>query len=586
MNRLRALLLGVAVLALLLIIGFAWRAYVAMQQEQLLYHQVLAQDVFDHLDLQLALLIRDEERRPFTDYQKEVVEAESLAGAPVIAQSPLNKLDPQQPIKGYFQRDAFNGTYILNDIDYDVTALNQSVASHGNDFSSHANVVQEAVAQNKVQSIDYNDNRYLKSRSGNVKSLRSFNNQAEQRVSDQSLQQYQYNVQSLQQEEAETATTDNRAVAVKVTPFSFKSLNDAEMLMCRSVEIPQSPTEVEQGFIIDTERLQQQLHTSLRQQEQWHDSWRLHWFRGEQLAAAQTMTVADRHFGFYHACADPFAQIAVVLEMPIDDSIAMSDRQWMLLVIVLGSALLVAGIFAVDRLLVQRQRFIERRQNFVAAVSHELKTPLTAIRMHAEMLEAGMLADDRRQEYYQTIHGESQRLSRLIDNVLTLSQLEKEEYKPHLEIGNVATVVAEAVQLLQGHAAAHGFQLALTQDEQLPAVQFERDALMQIVFNCVDNAIKFAAGAEERRIDIIVAVDNQVVTLRIRDFGPGVPADQQAYVFDAFYRGERELTRRTKGTGIGLSLVQQLAAAMQAAIAARNHPQGGFEISIRFPLLD
>lgn len=584
MNRLRVLLLGITVLALLLIIGFAWRAYVAMQQEQLLYHQVLAQDVFDHLDLQLALLIRDEERRPFTDYQKEIVPDQPLAGVPLIVQSPLKKLDPQQPIKGYFQRDDQNGAYILNDIDFDIAVLDQTAHPKNDSAWPTLQNKQTEIAQNQVQSIDYDDNRYLKSRSGNVKSLRNFNNKAEQRVSDQSLQQY--TEQSLQQEEFTPVTTNDGAVAVNVSPFSFKSLNDSEMLMCRSVDIPQSPTQVEQGFIVDTDRLQQSLQQSLQQQEQWDESWRVHWFRGEQLAAAQSMVVPDQHFGFYHACAEPFSQMAVVLEMPIDDNIAMSDRQWMFVIIVLGSALLVTGIIAVDRLLVQRQRFIERRQNFVAAVSHELKTPLTAIRMHAEMLEAGMLADERRQEYYQTIHGESQRLSRLIDNVLTLSQLEKNEYQAHLQVGNVASVVTEAVQLLQGHVQAHGFSLELEVPESVPAVQFERDAVLQIVFNCVDNAIKFATGSDEQRINIMLEIDDGALSLRIRDFGPGVPVEQQAYVFDAFYRGERELTRRTKGTGIGLSLVQQLAAAMRAAIAARNHPQGGFEISIRFPLLD
>jgi len=113
-------------------------------------------------------------------------------------------------------------------------------------------------------------------------------------------------------------------------------------------------------------------------------------------------------------------------------------------------------------------------------------------------------------------------------------------------------------------------------------VRFERDAVLQVVFNLVDNALKYARDSADRVITIRCAREGEGVSVAVRDRGPGVPAAHLSRIFEPFYRCEDELTRTAKGTGIGLALVRGLAEAMGAAVTGRNLRDGGFEVSLRF----
>ncbi len=245
-----------------------------------------------------------------------------------------------------------------------------------------------------------------------------------------------------------------------------------------------------------------------------------------------------------------------------------------------------AGLFAVYRTVAVTIGFAERRSNFVAAVTHELKTPLTSIRMYGEMLRDDIVPDEaKRREYYRTITAESERLGRLINNVLEFSRLEKGTREMNLVTGDLGAVVREMAELVRPHAEAEGFALEVEIEPDLPPVEFDRDALLQVLFNLVDNAVKYAATAKQRRISVVCrsrSGDEGGVELRVRDHGPGVPGRHLAKVFEPFYRGEDELTRRSKGTGLGLALVKGLAERMGAAIQGRNVPEGGFEVRIAF----
>ena len=135
---------------------------------------------------------------------------------------------------------------------------------------------------------------------------------------------------------------------------------------------------------------------------------------------------------------------------------------------------------------------------------------------------------------------------------------------------------------------AEGSGLALPQDlaGTLPgalALRYDRDAVLQVVFNLVDNALKYASKASDRRVVLGCSAVEDGVRLSVRDRGPGVPPKHLSRIFQAFYRGENELTRSTKGTGIGLALVYGLAQRMGAAVSGRNASGGGFEVALRFP---
>jgi signal transduction histidine kinase len=229
-------------------------------------------------------------------------------------------------------------------------------------------------------------------------------------------------------------------------------------------------------------------------------------------------------------------------------------------------------------------RYAEQRSNFVAAVSHELKTPLTAIRMYGEMLRDGLVpGEEKRAEYYRTITAESERLSRLIDNVLEFARGERGEAPLALRTGSLASEVATLCDALRPHAAESGFTLELLAAPDVPAVSFDRDAVAQILVNLVDNALKYARGAGRRVVQVTCAGEAGGVVLRVRDFGPGLPARDLGRVFELFQRGESELTRATRGSGLGLALVRSLARRMRARVSARNAEGGGFEVVVIFP---
>ena len=227
-----------------------------------------------------------------------------------------------------------------------------------------------------------------------------------------------------------------------------------------------------------------------------------------------------------------------------------------------------------------------QQQDFVSAVSHELKTPLTSIRMYGELLLQGWASEDKKREYYGFIHDESERLSRLIGNVLQLARMERNELKLKLESRPVASLIDLARSKLEAQVERAGFVLniELADDVANGAVEVDSDAWLQILINLVDNALKFSAHASNKRVDLQVMGQGKNLCMRVRDYGPGVPKDQLQKIFRLFYRVGSELTRETVGTGIGLALARQLAQAMHGELDVRNR-QPGAEFELRLPLL-
>lgn len=288
---------------------------------------------------------------------------------------------------------------------------------------------------------------------------------------------------------------------------------------------------------------------------------------------------SDRYVYDYRF-AEPFESLSLQLAIaPLDDGGNARNIGWLSALLVAASTL---GLYAVYRTVAVVVAFAERRSNFAAAVSHELRTPLTAIRMYGEMLRDGMVEDEaKRREYYSTITQESERLTRLVNNVLEWSKLENRRHEAHVVSGDVTGSIRDVVEILRPHARAQGFELDVRLPRPLPPARHDPDALQQILYNLIDNAIKYAGGHAPARIEIAAESIDDALAIRVRDHGPGIPTDGLPLVFDAFYRAENELTRRTKGTGIGLALARGLAESMQARLVARNHPDGGLEVELR-----
>jgi len=225
---------------------------------------------------------------------------------------------------------------------------------------------------------------------------------------------------------------------------------------------------------------------------------------------------------------------------------------------------LVLGFIALYRLGMRQILLARQQQDFVSAVSHELNTPLTSIRMYAEILREGWSSDDKKREYYAYIHDESERLSRLIANVLQLARMERNELRLELKPVRVAALMDLLRSKLSSQVERAHFECNYTIDPAAAEreVAVDADAFVQIIINLVDNAIKFSANAPRRAIDLDARLRGESVVFSVRDYGPGVEKSQVRKIFALFYRAGNELTREALGTGIGLALVRQLARAM------------------------
>jgi len=245
---------------------------------------------------------------------------------------------------------------------------------------------------------------------------------------------------------------------------------------------------------------------------------------------------------------------------------------------------LVGGFLMLYRLGVGQISLARQQHDFVSAVSHELKTPLTSIRMYGEMLREGWADEGKKKTYYDFIFHEAERLTRLINNVLQMARMSRNEQTSSLVDTTVASALSELKPRLESQLEPSGFVLSIEGDADAAGkqIKIDLDWFIQIFINLVDNAVKFSANAEAKRIDFrYQLMQDGKIQFSVRDYGPGIAADQMKQIFKLFYRSENELTRETIGTGIGLALVRQLADAMHGDVDVVNCEPGA-EFRIRF----
>lgn len=243
------------------------------------------------------------------------------------------------------------------------------------------------------------------------------------------------------------------------------------------------------------------------------------------------------------------------------------------------------GLICIYKLTQSQLALASKRQDFVSAVSHELKTPLTAIRMYAELLQNAWVAnEEKRQKYYNQIASETERLTRLIQNVLNLSKLDGNRWNVQLRKDRPKAVLDDFVSTYSKNVEKQGFELTVSSDTDVKdiTILMDRDAIMQILMNLVDNSLKFSKNADYKMINIELRIKDADLYLAIRDYGPGIPQSEMTRVFQEFYRVENEMTRKTSGTGIGLSMVKKLCTLTNMKIELEN-ANPGLRTKIHFP---
>lgn len=230
----------------------------------------------------------------------------------------------------------------------------------------------------------------------------------------------------------------------------------------------------------------------------------------------------------------------------------------------------------------RHQRDARQKTSFVSNVSHELKTPLTTIRMYAELLGEGRISEpDKQRRYLQTIIKESQRLTRLVGNVLDFSRLEQGRRQYRHDPLDLAELLQQLLEGQQVRLAEAGLVLDWERPIQQLPLQSDRDALEQILLNLLDNAIKYAAEGE--RLQVMLKSEGKTVLVQIRDFGPGIPAAHRQRVFEKFHRVDESLTARSQGSGLGLSIARQLAEGLGGTLSHVVPADGGSCFELRLP---
>lgn len=249
------------------------------------------------------------------------------------------------------------------------------------------------------------------------------------------------------------------------------------------------------------------------------------------------------------------------------------------LILVFVAVALIGGA-ALARAVQAQAALAHRRTRFVSSVTHELKTPLTVIGMYVEMLELGMAPDAAtRERYFGVLKSETARLSRLIHNVLEFSQLEARKRRVTVTPGDIVPALREAERVMAPQAGRDGFDLRVDAPETLEAV-FDREAVVQILINLVENSLKFGAAATRKEIVVFAGDTGGGVRFGVRDTGPGIGEKALGRIFDDFTRGDDPVTLETKGTGIGLALVRRLALAMGGRAEARNNREAGCTVAV------
>ena len=250
-------------------------------------------------------------------------------------------------------------------------------------------------------------------------------------------------------------------------------------------------------------------------------------------------------------------------------------------------AVLAIGLISIYHVTQSRMKLAAKRQDFVSAITHELKTPLTAIKMYAELLQSSWVAnEEKKQKYYGQIASEADRLSRLIQNVLNLSKLDGNRWNVQLRMDKPKRVLDDFVSTYSKNVEKQGFELTVSSDTDADniSLMIDRDAVMQILMNLVDNSLKFSKTADYKMINVELRIKDTDMYLAVRDYGPGIPPSEMKKVFQEFYRVENEMTRQTSGTGIGLSMVKKLCTLCNMTIEIEN-ANPGLRTKIHFPPL-
>ena len=226
-------------------------------------------------------------------------------------------------------------------------------------------------------------------------------------------------------------------------------------------------------------------------------------------------------------------------------------------------------------------RWFELRSDFVSGVSHEFKTPLSLIRLYSETLAANdqEFSEEDRSNYSRIIARESERMSRMVDNVLSFAKMEQGRYRYQMHEGNLREIVTQTVSEYSDYLTWRGFYVRCSVWPQIPPVRFNPEQVSEMVLNLLDNARKYAG--KSRQIRVNVWVQNHEVVVEVRDHGIGIPIEEREKIFQPFYRSPRG--KEQGGCGLGLYLVDQVMKQHGGRVEVESEIDQGSRFRLVFP---
>jgi signal transduction histidine kinase len=259
-----------------------------------------------------------------------------------------------------------------------------------------------------------------------------------------------------------------------------------------------------------------------------------------------------------------------------------------------GAAIMLAGVglmalvalsagYAITRAVSREMRVARLQSDFVAAVSHEFRTPLTSIRQLSELLARDRVSTAaRRQEFLETLVTESDRLQRLIESLLDFGRMEAGRLELRFAPVDVGGLLGEVVSDATKDGTTGGHAIEMTVQADLPAVRGDRDALAHVFRNLLDNAVKYSPGRD--RVWVTAANGDGRVGVTVRDCGLGIPVSEQREIFQKFVRGAAPVSARISGTGIGLAMAKLIIDAHGGTIAVDSTPGEGSTFTVALPV--
>ena len=247
------------------------------------------------------------------------------------------------------------------------------------------------------------------------------------------------------------------------------------------------------------------------------------------------------------------------------------------------AVILTFGLYLTVRLMTHELELVKLKSNFVSALSHDLKSPLTSIRHIAEMLQVGRVAQPRRrQQYYDVLVEQSERMSFLIDNILDSARIEAGRTDYFFEKVDVAKMLNEMLRKLERRLRQEGFAIETRFEKDVPHIVVDSVAVQLAIANLIDNAVKYSD--KKKIISIALYTENKFLCIAVEDKGVGIPAKEIDKIFNRFYQGDGGRNHSKKGSGLGLALVKDIVNAHHGCVQATSEPGQGSVFTIKLPI--